>query len=275
MIYGATSVYVGGVDLSSLGFVCARVAGALAPAVERPPTAVAPGRFGERVTGAAATVPPRRITLTGTVLASSAAAYDTAVRDLLAACAGAASGPTSAAVTLTLAPAVGVAPAVQYTAYLTGATSAERDGIYLPGGPVTLVFECPDPIAVDVAETSVALSTSIVRCALGTVRSNPVLSLAGPFTARSVTLTDGAGATRGTLTITAPGSTVLTGHTVEVDTDAETVTHVHGGARDPHAAWLTAGDFFWLDPQHVAGGVNPGLALGAGTGSVTYRKAYR
>lgn len=269
-----SGVQVNGTDLATYRFVRSEAAGLLDPAVGRPPSVAAPGVFGERATGAAALVPPRRVTFDGTVIATSAATYDQAVRDLLAFCAGGADGTTSEAVTLAVAPAPGVAPAVRRTAYLAAETTVRRAGDS-NAGAVTLVFEALDPVAVDVSETSVSLSTTIARCALGSVRSNPVISLAGPFTSRVVTLKDGADVVRGTLTITAPASTVLTGHTVEIDTAASTVTWVHGGVRDARAAWLVAGDFVWLRPQHVVGGVNPGLVLDAGAGSVTYRKAYR
>lgn len=270
------SVSVNGTDLATLGFRVRERRGDLTAAVGAPPAVAVPGGFGARATGASAAPGPRRLELVGRLEAASAAALETALATVLTVCLGAAGGPTAADVTLVLG-AAGASPTRQWTAALADAVVQRRAPTGLtPVADLTLVFEARDPLSYDASVTTLALSTAVARGALGTAWSWPVVALAGAFSgARTITLVDGADATVRTLTVTVPSSTVLSGHTVEVDMLAETVTHVHGGVRDARASWLTGGDFVALDPAHRVGGTEPGLRLDAGTGTATYRRAWR
>lgn len=267
---------IDGTDVESLGCYVESWSGDLAPALDRPPSAGASLRLGERATGAGAVVPPRSLSVKLNIVAASASAVATVRDAVLSLAAGVTSGTASGGKSGAVTAIIGSVTARQYTVYLAANTSAEWMPAALAPGRVgatlTLVFTALDPLSYDATATTTALSTTIARTACGTAPTWPVITLAGPFTSRVVTYKDGADVTRGTFTI---AGTVLSGESVVIDCDAESVAHVVSGVSTAANTWLTAGDFFALDPAHIASATNPGLVLSAGTGSVTFRRAYR
>lgn len=243
----------GFVDLATFGVILARRTGDLTPAVARAPSVAPPSGFGERVTGAAALLAPRTITIECTVGTDTPGQFNNAVRALGHHCAGYAGGPTGNPVRLSFG-TQGITPAVCYTAYLDATATFERNDPQDSAqyGTMRLVFVALDPRALDAADTTIPLGTTAAAVPVGTARERPLVVLDGPFTTRLVTLTDAGGTTRGTVGLTAPSATVLSGHTVEIDCAAETITHVHGGTRTLHPEWLSSGDFFALDLAHTA-----------------------
>jgi hypothetical protein len=211
-----------------------------------------PGAYGERATGAEAATAPRTIKIAGTLRTDTPGQFVAAMRALAYHCAGGAGGPTGNAVRLSFG-TQGITPAVSYAAYFDAATTFDRFNpqTIARGGRLELVFVVLDAIAHDTADTTIPLSSTTAACPVGTARVRPLIVLDGAFTSRIVTLTDGAGVTKGSFTITAPSSTVLGGHTVEIDCAAETITWVHSGTRTLKPDWLSAGDFFALDPAHA------------------------
>lgn len=278
-------VSVNGVDLRTHGFRTLRVEGHLTPAATRAPTMAVGGPAGERASGAAATLAPRTVTVTGTLLVRGAApglplatARDAAVQALFAACAGVADiadlRPTGAE-TRVLTLAIATVPNRVWYGALDAQSTASATGVQGRSGAaaLALVFVCPDPRSFDAAPTEVALSAVAADVLVGTAVHGAVITLDGPFAARTLTYTDGFGVVRGTLTVT---GAVGAGESVELDLEAETIVHVAvGGARTPRAAWRTAGDWFRLAPADVNGATAPTLVLDAGTGTASVRRAYR
>lgn len=114
-------------------------------------------------------------------------------------------------------------------------------------------------------------ATSGVHQTIGTAPSRPIITLTGAQTNPVLTLFDTTGAVvLGTLSLTV---TMIAGDTLVIDCDAKTIK-LNGNNR---LDVLTTGDFFVFDPlvdpspaiQYTSGGA------GAGTGTFTWRKAWR
>lgn len=140
-------------------------------------------------------------------------------------------------------------------------------------GPVTAVhaeitIECVDPIARETSNSTVSGSASTDRdIALGTWRSSPVITHTSPTSPLVETYKDSSGATKGSLTITFPGSPT----TIVVDHGNRTITV--DSVR--HDEYLTAGDFFAFDPRHGDRDTNlPTIAWDSGTAVASYAKAW-
>jgi hypothetical protein len=132
------------------------------------------------VTGAPGSVGERTVTVRGTLLAATPAALGPAWRALVALCGGtAAVGATSGPVTLSLGDTT-----VEWVGYLDPASSGVR------ADPQALVgrrgrdahLHGPRPAPRDTSDTTLSLSTTIARGAVGTLAHAPVIVLAGTIT---------------------------------------------------------------------------------------------
>ena len=117
------------------------------------------------------------------------------------------------------------------------------EGELMTHATVTLTIRCRDPIAYDTTDTTVSgASAADLACAVGLYKSRPTITVTGPTSPLVLTYKNAAGTTLHTMTLTFPGSP--TSVVVDMTKDGRTIT-VDGTRHDDY---LTAGDFFALDP---------------------------
>ena len=139
---------------------------------------------------------------------------------------------------------------------------------------VTLTIRCRDPIAYATSNTTVTgTSASDITCAVGLYKSRPTVTVNNPTSPLVLTYKNASGTTRATMTITFPGSPAAI--VVDMTKDGRTVT-VDGTRHDDY---VTAGDFFALDPYDgdpLAGSPTyPTVRASSGSAvSIVYPKAW-
>jgi len=145
---------------------------------------------------------------------------------------------------------------------LVGAIGTVTNGDAITEVRLEFTVRCVDPIARDTsAATPITGSAGVDRdIPLGTWRSWPVITHTTPTSPLTETYKDKDGNTKGTPTVTFPGSPT----TVVVDHGNRTITV--DGVR--HDEYLTAGDFFCYDPRDGDRNTNlPTIRWSSGTAS--------
>lgn len=146
----------------------------------------------------------------------------------------------------------------------TKLTTFERDRLL-----AEIRIRCLDPLAYATTATTVTAAVNTdVDTPLGLAASLPVITLTSPTGTFTITYKNSASATVQTMTLTVPGSPT----TVAIDCANLTVTV--DGTR--HDAYLTAGDFFALNPYDgvPSSSAWPKVRTSSGSLSVNYTKAY-
>lgn len=261
-----TALYLNDVNLRRLGYIVERVEGwADVPGLQ-PLSHVVPGRAGEVVlAGYAGDVPPRTITVSGTLLASSLTALVSARRQLAALVAGG-----------LLEVRTLEAPDVMHVglgSLITVPFERQFRSVGQKGERITLTFLCTDPRAYTRAPTIVALATTRVACPLGTAPVAPVLRIYGSATNPTVTYRTAGGVSRQAMGFTI---TLAAADYLEIDCGAKTVTKSVSGTVSNAIDTLSSGDFPVLDPGDgdFLTGSWPTLELSAGAGEAAYRRAW-
>lgn len=249
------AVFLDDVDVAQYGLVVARVDGWTGSPARTLPTVVVAGRSGVRVAGAA-TTGARALTLRGTVRGATAAAARANLDALRAACRGPAR--------LRCADA----PDRELVVYLAGVDAEDPDAGQLVAADlaVAVALVAPDPHKRARAEDAVPMPGGGPpnEAGLGTAPSRPRMEL-GAVASPVITVTDGAGAVRGVISL--PG---VTGNVV-VDHDAGTIRDRDTGAS--RLAALTSASLFPLVLDPAAGAFRFASA-GCGTAFAYYRRAY-
>jgi hypothetical protein len=264
---------INGRGLSALGATAAALSGWLdGPSSQRQATAL-PGVLGA-IPATLATTPPRELTLTLRVAATSLTERAERLATLQDALAGllivrfsdtpdrflrCVAGPLTVA---------SIDPAHSMT---TAAASLS----------VSVTLICYDAASYDGEPRILALSTAPVAVPLGTLPSVGVIRWQGAWavsTARTLTYRGASGIAYGALTITTPsGDSLASGDHLEIDLARRYLTKVTAaGVRTNVYAWLTSGDWFAFDPADGdrAAARWPTLTLSAGSGTLLYRRAW-
>jgi len=141
-----------------------------------------------------------------------------------------------------------------------------------PWQAITLKFLCPDPFGYELSNTVISsIGNADSACAVGTAPSRPVLRCTGIATNPLWTYKNQAGTTITTLQLT---YAILSGDWIEVDCAAMTIKKSVSSVITDALTTLTAGDFILLDPKDKTT-TSPTLRVSVGTGTATYKKAYR
>lgn len=251
------ALLINGVSAESLGLTVAEAPGWMDMPARDVATAQILGRPGLK----ALTDPSegaRRISLTGTVIAATAALLRPKVDALKMAL---------LASPLTLV--FGDNATRQVTAVLTAFTtkSVPQGAFVQEGLNVEAVLSALDPFAYDLAQTVVAFGD---RMPLGTGIVRPVITITGASTNHATTLFNRSNVAIASLSLSL---VTLVGDTLIIDMDKKTVkkngVSVIGS--------IVAGDFFEIDPTDQAnfGGVGPFLATSSGDGPISYYRSWR
>lgn len=261
----AAPLTLNGTDLATLGFVLEAAPGWKDAPPRSTASVVRPGRAGA-YRSAATQENVRKLTLQGTVRGSTfpdARAKIDAIRALL----------------VSAQPAV-----ITFPDDATRSVSGYLDQFVtdIGNGPsmiatalrARLDFSLLDPYAYDVTAQALAVSAAVVRAALGTAPSFPVITIAGAATNPVLSLYRHDGTLVGTLGLTL---TTVGGDSLVIDMDRKTITK--NGASV--LAALSSGDFFALDPAvlQVGLGSTPTdqgyVTVSSGSGTMSYRRAWR
>lgn len=145
----------------------------------------------------------------------------------------------------------------------------------------TITFLCANPYWFDISPTTVAFTTA-TDIPLGTAPSmgrddwSAVITITGAATTPTLTYKDYTGATVGTMIFS--GYSPAAGDSIVIDCGRRTVTKIVSAVSSNAISTLTAGYTFpALSPDDASftASLWPTLTVSAGTGSVTYYKAYR
>jgi hypothetical protein len=255
---GTSVLYVNDYDTALLGLVVETVTGyGDTPGLTRL-TRGFYGRAGLAVTAPNPTLAPRVITVTGTLLASTVAAFNTALDALKALFASTAEVRLSSDATRC------------WTVDLTDLKLSPLPGPQLitPASGIALTLTALDPYGYDVNWTAVALGAVAQVAPLGTAPSAPLLRLSGAATNPVVTVRNAQGVAVGSIGLTL---TLAAGDFVELDCDAMTIAKSVSGSVTDALTTLASGDWPLLNPADGAVTVE----VNSGTGEALYRKAWR
>lgn len=259
-------VYVGNVDLSTLGFRATAIPGWRDATRRSYGMTQIPG--GVNIPAPLATVEPRVLRIAGLLGDDNDTWSERATKlDLLTA----AIGRTDRLIHF------GDVTARKVTGRLLGAQVAPVAAAMekMTGAPwvVTLEFWCPDPRYIDSSSSSVTAITTAKAIPAGTARMGGVLVISGG-TNPVITAKDSSGNTVGVMTLTAAN----TGKTITLDFGLKRITTTIDGVTnglDLWTGWKTE-SWIMLDPAHWVFGTSSWmtLAVSSGTGVLTYHKAW-
>jgi hypothetical protein len=256
---GNSVLYLDDYDTSLLGLVVETVTGLSDTPALTPRTRERYGWAGMMEVAAYPQLAPRTITVTGTVLAATPAALETAIDALKAKCV-----PATVRVRF-------VSNATrEWVVRLTELTMTPLPGpmFLAPARSITLKLLALDPYGYDLSSTVIgSIANADSPCAVGTAISRPVLRCTGAATNPLWTYKNQAGTTVRTLQLTI---TVAGGDWVEVDCAAMTIRKSVSSVITDALTTLTSGDFIALDPKDGT----PTLRVSVGTGQATYKKAW-
>jgi hypothetical protein len=148
---------------------------------------------------------------------------------------------------------------------------------------VSYVFTAADGASYDREPRVLAIGTTPVPIALGTLPSPGVLEVPGGWSgSRTLTYRGANGLPYSAFVVTVPGSeTFAAAEFLEIDLARRTIVRVEGnGGRSNAYSWRTSGTWFAPDPTdgHVVGaglpGASPSLVMSAGTALFRYRRAW-
>jgi hypothetical protein len=256
---GNAVLYIDDYDTSLLGLIVESVTGLSDTPALTPRTRERYGWAGLMEVAAFPQLAPRTITVTGTVLAATAAALETALDNLKAK----------------------FVPATVRARFVNNATRewvtrlTEFTVTPLPGPQflqaarsVSLKLLALDPYGYDLSNTVIgSITNADSACAVGTAPSRPVLRCTGAATNPLWTYKNQGGTTIQTLQLTI---TVAGGDWVEVDCAAKTIRKSVSSVITDALTTLSGGDFIALDPKDGT----PTLRVSVGTGQATYKKAW-
>jgi hypothetical protein len=148
---------------------------------------------------------------------------------------------------------------------------------------VSYVFTAADGASYDVEPRLLAIGTTPVPIALGTLPSAGVLQVPGGWSGtRTLTYRGANGVPYAAFALTVPSAeTFASSEYLEIDLARRTIVRVDGSAVRSNAyGWRASGAWFAPDPTdgHVSGaglpGASPTLAMSAGTALFRYRRAW-
>lgn len=137
----------------------------------------------------------------------------------------------------------------------------------------TISLWCDDPYAYDSADQVLPFGAA-TAVPLGTAPTAGVIVITGPAVDPVITLKDPSGNVLEALGFT---RTLAGGDTLTIDLDQFLVTRTVGGVDTDDIAAISSGTFFNFDPKDadVYAAAYPTLEVSAGTGVLTYRRAYQ
>lgn len=267
-----SSCYLNGWDTAAAGFVLEEVDGVF-DAPDRQDTVLdLPQGVGAVLSSVPGRVLPRTIALTGTIMATTATALETAKDALKAACA-------DGLVEVRL-----VHRDVVFRGRLVGLAAqhaAPQLRSAYPAARATLRFRCDDPWAYARVPSLVGFGSTRVALPLGTAPSrgrswwSAVITIAGAATTPTLTESDAAGNVLRQMVFT---FNPTADDAIEVDVGRGLITRIQSGVRDNGMPHVTAGFAFpALDPADgdATTGAFPGLAVSSGVGVVRYYRSWR
>jgi phage-related protein len=249
------TIAINGVDLGAMGFKVRSPNGIWNTPVASSEGIQVPGRAGQLVPQASmVTLASRTIDIVGTLVGTSRADYLTKLDALKAFLA--------APLTVVLAEQ----PTRQYTARCLSVTVTESGPVFIQRKQqVSISLFCDDPYAYDTALQTVGFTTA-TAIPMGTAPTGGVITITGAA-AFTLTYKNSAGATLVTMVFAGVTSPIT------IDLDTFIVTDGSGNALGK----LTSGEFPRLSPLDGVFGTStwPTLQVSAGTGSISYRRAYQ
>ena len=253
---------INGVDLGTLGFGVSDPRSLWNTPVASSEGIAVPGRAGQLVPQASSiALASRTIDVVGELTGTSRADFLTKLDVLKAALAG--------PLTVVLAEQ----PTRQYTARTLSVTVTNSGPVFLQRSQeVTLSLVCDDPYAYDVTLQVVGFGAA-TAIPLGTAPSRGIITITGAAVNPVLTYKNASGTTIETMGFT---RTLAGGDTLTIDLDRFLVTRTVGGVATNDLAALTSGDFLELSPLDgvYASSSWPTLAVSAGSGSISYRRAF-
>jgi hypothetical protein len=165
-------------------------------------------------------------------------------------------------------------PTREYRARLLSVTMTEVGPVFLQTKQELLLsLWCDDPYAYDASDQTVSF-TAATDVPLGTAPSAGVIVITGAAANPVITLKDPSGTVLETMGFT---RTLGSGDTLTIDLDRFLVTRTVSGVDTDDIAALSSGSFFNFDPRLADAYASdwPTLEVSAGSGVLTYRRAYQ
>jgi len=248
------NVYIDGTDLSPW-FVVFEVLGHRSiPRADRPERFVA-GRVGSVVMGQAPTWSPRDITITGHVIATTLSSMYDALDQIAVLTAG-----CDREITI-----------VDNTSRVFTGRLQSMDGISLrpslttPKTRVSYRFRCYDPRALSTGNSTLAFGSTDTTIGLGSAPSGGTLRVTGAASNPAFIYKTSTGDEIARITL---NTTLSSTQFVDIDLDNYTITGTTGG--NVSSIWASSiSTFFLFQPPR-----QPTIQVTAGSGSITYKKAY-
>lgn len=255
-----TAIYANGVDLcDTYGMVITSAPGLWDSFVLQDQSVAIPRRMGELQTSADPVVPAREFTLAYAMRASSVAARianEDAIAQLLY-------GSLVEIVRVDLATRARYGRVQRYTMMPTGAAFVS------PEAKGEIVVRCLDPLAYELALTTIAFGSTRTALPSGTTPFSPrtliANATAGSLVNFTLTQRSPAGDVVATMGLT---GTLLTGEYLDIDHALMSIAKVDAsGTRTSARSWLTSGTYFVFRPGDT-------IEVDKGSGSALYWKSY-
>jgi phage-related protein len=248
------NVYINGTDLSPWLVVYEVFGHRDIPRADRPERTV-PGRIGSVVMGEAPTWQPRDITVTGHVIATTLSSMYDALDQI-------------AILTSGMEHEIQIVDDTSrvFTGRLQGMTGIPlRPSLTTPKTRVSYRFRCYDPRAFSTGNSTLAFGSTDTTVPLGSAPSGGVLRVTGAASAPSFIYKTSTGDEIARITL---NTTLGGGEFVDIDLDNFTITGTTGDSQT--TVWAsTVSRFFYFQPPRA-----PTIQVTAGSGSLTYKKAY-